>query len=35
MRQKFLKGLYGVAAEILFVGGLMLIGFIISLLAGW
>jgi hypothetical protein len=34
MRKIFLKGIFGVAAEIIFAGGLILIGFLISLLGG-
>ena len=34
-RSKPLSGLYGILAEIVFSFGLILIGFIISLLCGW
>ncbi len=34
-RGKFLLGLYGMLAEILFVLGLALIGFLFSLFGGW
>jgi hypothetical protein len=34
-RGRFLSGLYGMLAEILFILGLVSIGFLISLLGGW
>jgi hypothetical protein len=33
--KKLRDGLYGMLAEILFAGGLILVGFAVSLLCGW
>jgi hypothetical protein len=35
MKTGLLKGVWGVLAEILFAGGIIAVGFVISLLGGW